>query len=75
MQLEGKKAIVTGAGQGIGKAIALELARRGSDIAVCDLNLIECDPTEILNMNVLMTFVDGEIVFDGRKTKDRSERP
>ncbi len=38
MQLEGKKAIVTGAGQGIGKAIALELARRGSDIAVCDLN-------------------------------------
>ncbi len=38
MQLEGKKAIVTGAGQGIGKAIALELARRGSDVAVCDLN-------------------------------------
>jgi len=38
MQLEGKKAIVTGAGQGIGKAIALELARRGADIAVCDLN-------------------------------------
>jgi len=38
MQLEGKKAIVTGAGKGIGKAIALELARRGSDIVVCDLN-------------------------------------
>ena len=38
MQLEGRKAIVTGAGQGIGKAIALELARRGSDVAVCDLN-------------------------------------
>ena len=38
MQKEGRKAIVTGAGQGIGKAIALELARRGSDIAVCDLN-------------------------------------
>ena len=38
MQLEGKKAIVTGAGQGIGKAIALELARRGADVAVCDLN-------------------------------------
>jgi 2-hydroxycyclohexanecarboxyl-CoA dehydrogenase len=36
--LEGKKAVVTGAGQGIGKAIALELARRGSDVAVCDLN-------------------------------------
>jgi 2-hydroxycyclohexanecarboxyl-CoA dehydrogenase len=38
MRLEGKKAIVTGAGRGIGKAIALELARRGSDVAVCDLN-------------------------------------
>lgn len=38
MQLEGKKAIVTGAGKGIGKAIALELAHRGSDIVVCDLN-------------------------------------
>jgi len=38
MQLEGKKAIAAGAGQGIGKAIALELARRGVDIAVCDLN-------------------------------------
>ena len=38
MQLQDKKAIVTGAGRGIGKAIALELARRGSDITVCDLN-------------------------------------
>jgi 2-hydroxycyclohexanecarboxyl-CoA dehydrogenase len=38
MDLKGKKAIVTGAGQGIGKAIALELGRRGSDVAVCDLN-------------------------------------
>jgi 2-hydroxycyclohexanecarboxyl-CoA dehydrogenase len=38
MQLEGKKAIVTGAGQGIGRAIALELAGRGVDVAVCELN-------------------------------------
>jgi 2-hydroxycyclohexanecarboxyl-CoA dehydrogenase len=38
MQLEGKKAIVTGAGRGIGRAIALELSRRGSDVVVCDLN-------------------------------------
>ena len=39
MDLTGKKAIVTGAGQGIGKAIALRLANAGADIALLDLNL------------------------------------
>jgi NAD(P)-dependent dehydrogenase (short-subunit alcohol dehydrogenase family) len=34
-----KVAIVTGAAGGIGKAIALELAREGTDIAVIDINL------------------------------------
>jgi len=32
-QFAGKSAIVTGATRGIGKAIALELARRGANIA------------------------------------------
>ncbi len=31
-------AVVTGAGQGIGRAIALRLARDGMDIAICELN-------------------------------------
>ncbi len=35
--LEGKTAIVTGAARGIGKAIALELANAGADIAFTDL--------------------------------------
>ncbi len=39
MNLNDKKAIVTGAGQGIGKAIALRLAKSGADVAILDLNL------------------------------------
>jgi meso-butanediol dehydrogenase/(S,S)-butanediol dehydrogenase/diacetyl reductase len=37
-RLSGKLAIVTGTGQGIGKAVALRLAREGADIVVVDIN-------------------------------------
>lgn len=39
MDLTHKKAVVTGAGQGIGKAIAFRLANAGADVAILDLNL------------------------------------
>jgi 2-hydroxycyclohexanecarboxyl-CoA dehydrogenase len=37
MKLAGKTALVTGAGRGIGRAIALALAREGSDVAIADI--------------------------------------
>ncbi|MDR5734755.1 beta-ketoacyl-ACP reductase [Caballeronia sp. LZ025] len=38
MRLQGKIAIITGAGQGIGAATALKFAREGAIVAACDLN-------------------------------------
>src|SRR3954462_8347240 len=38
-KLDGKVAIVTGAGRGLGRAYALRLARLGAKVAVTDINL------------------------------------
>lgn len=43
--LEGKKAIVTGAAQGIGQAIAECFAKAGADVAVVDLEAARCADT------------------------------
>jgi NAD(P)-dependent dehydrogenase (short-subunit alcohol dehydrogenase family) len=37
-RVRGKVTVVTGAGSGIGRQLALELARRGARLAICDIN-------------------------------------
>jgi NAD(P)-dependent dehydrogenase (short-subunit alcohol dehydrogenase family) len=44
-RLNGKKALVTGAGQGLGKAFALALAEAGADVAVADIVMENAERT------------------------------
>lgn len=55
MTIEGKVALVTGAGQGIGRAIALRLAKDGANVAIVDLD------------DKKMQAVAGEVRKTGRK--------
>ena len=61
--LEDKVAIVTGAGQGIGKAIALRFAREGARVAVCDINAekIEAVAREIRELGYASTAVKVDV--------------
>src|SRR5271155_2777840 len=47
MELQGQVAIVTGAGRGIGRATALELARMGADIVVAELDRANAESTAV----------------------------
>jgi 3-oxoacyl-[acyl-carrier protein] reductase len=48
MDIRKKTAVVTGAGRGIGRAIALQLARRGADVALFDLNTDDLEQSRAL---------------------------
>ena len=47
MELQDKIAVVTGAGQGMGRAIALGLAEAGAHIAVSDINTATVEETAV----------------------------
>ena len=71
MKLAGKVALVTGAAQGIGKAVALLLARNGADIVVSDINLEKAEETakevQALGRKALATKVDVATLGDVEK--------
>jgi len=43
MSLEGKLAVITGGGRGIGKAIALDFAKYGADVVVAARSVAEIE--------------------------------
>ncbi len=45
MRLEGKNALITGGAQGIGKSIALGMAKEGANIAIADVNMESAEST------------------------------
>ncbi len=45
MRLQGKIAVVTGSGSGIGRATALRLAKEGAAVVICDVNQAGVDAT------------------------------
>ena len=72
LKLKGKVALVTGAAQGIGKAVALLLARNGADIVISDINLEKAEETareiEAIGTHAMAVKVDVANLSDVERT-------
>jgi NADP-dependent 3-hydroxy acid dehydrogenase YdfG len=68
-ELSGKTAVITGAGSGIGRALAQRLSRRGSPVAICDADAAGLEQTaSTLDGDVLVRELDvrnrqGQMAF------------
>jgi 3-oxoacyl-[acyl-carrier protein] reductase len=75
MMLKDRKAIVTGAGQGIGRSIALKMAQEGADVVIAEMNPHTGNQTkkevEALGRKALFFPVD---VADQRQVKGMVEK-
>ncbi len=76
MDVEGKVAVITGGASGIGRATALELARRGADIVAADVNderLAEVrDEVEALGRRYLAVHCDVAVDADVERLRDEA---
>ena len=71
-----KTAIVTGAGQGIGKAVALRLAEEGANMVVADINIQTAKQTSeeilVLNRRALACHIDIANIAEIQPMIDRA---
>lgn len=66
--LDGKIALVTGAGRGLGRAYALHLAKLGADVAVLDVNLTSFEEYEAEAAQMTAPSTADEIRALGRRS-------
>jgi 2-hydroxycyclohexanecarboxyl-CoA dehydrogenase len=75
MGLKGKTAIVTGGAQGIGRAIALRLARDGANVGILDINKDQASKTaeEVKKLGVGATAIECNVT-DYPKVKEAVDK-
>ncbi len=74
MDLEGKIAVITGGGRGIGRAIALGLAKQGADVVIADVNIEDAgktvDEAKAMGVRAFAVKTDISVKADLEKLKD-----